>query len=169
MAVEQQTAATSPSIITLAEMRALVGKPLGRSPWMLVGQPRIDAFAEVTEDRQFIHVNPERAKAETPFGGTVAHGFLTLSLLVRMAEFTVPRLVGAPPVINFGLDKMRFLMPVKAGQKVRGRFNLAELNERTPGQIRFRYSVAVEIEGEERKALVAHWLTMVLTDSKAFL
>ena len=169
MAAEQQTAVTSPSIITLAEMRALVGKPLGRSPWMLVDQPRIDAFAEVTEDRQFIHVNPERADAEAPFGGTIAHGFLTLSLLVRMAEFTVPRLVGTPPVINFGLDKMRFLMPVKAGQKVCGSFNLAGLNERTPDRILFRYSVAVEIEGEERKALVAHWLTMVLADSEAFL
>ncbi len=146
-------------LISVEEMRALLGKPVGQSPWITVDQARIDAFAEVTEDHQFIHVDPKRAAKEGPFGGTIAHGFLTLSLLVRMAELSVPLLNTEPPIINFGLDKIRWLVPVKAGQRIRGRFTLAEMNEKTTGRILFRHSVTVDIEGEDRTALVAHWLT----------
>lgn len=143
-------------------MRQLIGKPVGNSPWMLVDQQRIDAFAAVTEDRQFIHTDPERAAAEGPFGGTIAHGFLTLSLLVRMAEVTVPRLETGIAVVNFGFDKLRFLSAVPAGSRVRGRFTLAEMNQKGPEQVMLRYAVTVEIEGEGRSALVAHWLTLAL-------
>ncbi len=158
----QPQPAAPPRVVTLEEMRGLVGKQIGESPWIAIDQPRIDAFAEVTEDHQFIHVDPERAASEGPFGSTIAHGFLTLSLLVRMAELCVPVLDGDPPVINFGLDKIRWLVPVKAGQRVRARFTLAEMNEKTPGRLLFRHSVIVEIEGEERAALVAHWLTAAI-------
>ncbi|GAB5471348.1 MAG: MaoC family dehydratase [Rhodospirillales bacterium] len=149
-------------VVTLPEMRALVGTVVGYSPWILVDQSRIDAFAKVTEDEQFIHVDPARAAAEAPYGGTIAHGFLTLSLLVRMAETTVPRLDTQKAVINFGFDKLRFLSPVKAGARIRGRFTLAELNERNPEQLLVRYAVSVEIEGEDRTAMVAHWLSVAL-------
>lgn len=159
--------ATTPRIIARPEMRDLVGKVIGLSPWITIDQARIDAFADVTEDHQFLHVDPERAAREAPFGGTIAHGFLTLSLLVRMANLCAPLLEGNPPVINFGLDKIRWLVPVKAGQRVRARFTLAEMNEKTPGRILFRHSVSVEIEGEERAALVAHWLTAALVEDEA--
>lgn len=160
-------AAPTRRVVTLQEMRDLVGKSIGVSPWVLIDQERIDAFAEVTEDHQFIHVDPERAAKAGPFGGTIAHGFLTLSLLVRMAELSVPLLEDDPPVINFGLDKIRWLVPVKAGQRIRARFTLAEMNEKTPGRLLFRHSVTVEIEGEDRAALVAHWLTAAVTDTAA--
>lgn len=159
--------ATKVRVLTRPEMRELIGKVIGISPWILVDQARIDGFADVTEDHQFLHVDPERAAAEAPFGGTIAHGFLTLSLLVRMANLCAPLLVGNPPIINFGLDKIRWLTPVKSGQRIRGRFTLAEMNEKTPGRILFRHSVSVEIEGEERAAMVAHWLTAALMDDEA--
>ncbi|MEO1191226.1 MAG: MaoC family dehydratase [Pseudomonadota bacterium] len=142
----------------------MVGTMVGRSPWILVDQERIDAFGKVTEDEQFIHTDPVRAAAEAPFGGTIAQGFLTLSLLVRMAELTVPVLDAQTAVINVGFDKLRFLSPVKAGSRVRGRFTLAELTQRGSNQLHVRYSVTVEIEGEERAAMVAHWLSMALVD-----
>lgn len=154
-------------IVSLEAMRALVGKPVGVSPWTLIDQPRIDAFAEITGDDQFIHVDPVRAAAEAPYGGTIAHGFLTVSLLAKMAIDCVPRLDRQAAVVNLGFDKLRFLTPVKAGQRVRGRFTLAELNERTPGQLLLRYAVSVEIEGEERLAMVAHWLTVALLADEA--
>ncbi len=167
MSATTTNANTQRRVVTLHEMRDLIGKQIGESPWIMVDQARIDAFAEVTEDHQFIHVDPERAAKEAPFGGTIAHGFLTLSLLVRMAELSVPVLAGDPPVINFGLDKIRWLVPVKAGQRVRARFTLAEMNEKTPGRLLFRHSVTVDIEGEDRPALVAHWLTAALIDAEA--
>jgi len=153
-------------LISLEEMRGLVGKPVGESPWLLVDQERIDAFAEVTGDDQFIHVDPELAAARAPFGGTIAHGFLTVSLLVQMAISAVPRLDRQAAMVNLGFDKLRFLTPVKAGSRVRGRFTLAELNEKMPGQLMLRYAVSVEIEGEDRLAMVAHWLTLALFDGE---
>ncbi len=160
IAVQQKVGEASVPIITMEELRALKGSKVGCSPWMLIDQERIDAFAAVTEDRQFIHTDPERAAAEGPFGGTIAQGFLTMSLLVRMAEVTVPRLAGTWAMVNFGFDKLRFMNPVPVGTRVRGCFTFAELTERTPEQLLLRYAVSIEIEGQDRLALAAHWLSL---------
>jgi acyl dehydratase len=113
----------------------------------------------VTEDRQFIHIDPEAAKA-TPFGGTVAHGFLTLSLLSKLASDCVLVCEGIKMGVNYGFDKVRFSTPVKSGKRIRGRFTLMSARERVPGQWALKYSARVEIEGEDKPALVAEWLTM---------
>jgi acyl dehydratase len=147
-------------IATLDEIRARVGKEVGVSEWILVDQARIDAFAEVTEDRQFIHVDPEGA-AKTPFGGTIAHGFLTLSLLSRMAADAMLVPEGTLMGVNYGFEKVRFLAPVRAGKRVRGRFTLTSLEEKRPGQFQFVHAVTVEIEGEEKPALVADWIGLI--------
>lgn len=144
------------------ELAALVGEEIGVSSWTLIDQARIDAFADVTEDWQFIHVDLEKAK-ETPFGGTIAHGFLTLSLLSKMAYEAVPVLEGAVAAVNYGFDKVRFLTPVRSGQRVRGRFKLAEATEKDAGRWLIRYTVTVEIEGEQRSALIADWLGLQIT------
>ena len=140
----------------LQDMVEKVGQDIGTSDWIVVDQARIDAFAEVTEDRQFIHVNPEMAKA-TPFGGTIAHGFLTLSLLSRMMETACEK----PEVmmsVNYGFNKVRFLTPVKEGKRVRGHFKLLELVEKRPGQWQQTAEVTVGIEGEEKPCLIAEWM-----------
>ncbi len=136
-----------------------VGKEVGVSDWLMVDQERIDKFADVTEDNQFIHIDPEKAK-ETPFGGTIAHGFLTLSMLSRLAAGSVLILDGVKMGVNYGFEKVRFVTPVKAGKRVRGRFSLMSASQKIPGQWSFKYAVKVEIEGEEKPALVAEWLTM---------
>lgn len=145
--------------IEAAEVAALVGKEIGTSDWVAIDQKRIDAFADVTEDDQFIHVDPVRA-AETPFGGTIAHGFLTLSMLSRLAEDVLPRLKNVRMGVNYGFDKVRFMNPVRSGKRVRGRFSLIAADERLPGQWTFKYGVRVEIEGEDKPALVAEWIGM---------
>jgi acyl dehydratase len=147
-------------IATLDEIRARVGEEIGVSGWLTVDQARIDAFAEVTEDRQFIHVDPAAA-AQTPFGGTVAHGFLTLSLLSRMAAGVMLVPEKTRMTVNYGLEKVRFLAPVRSGKRVRGRFTLARVEEKGPGRIQFVHAVTVEIEGEEKPALIADWIGMV--------
>jgi acyl dehydratase len=149
-------------IASLEEIRARVGGELGDSDWILVDQVRIDAFADATEDRQFIHVDPEAA-AKTPFGGTIAHGFLTLSLLSRMAAEAMLVPDGLKMAINYGLDRVRFLSPVRSGQRVRGRFTLDSIEENAPGQWLLRHTVTVEIEGEEKPALTAIWLGLMFT------
>jgi acyl dehydratase len=141
------------------ELAARVGQELGVSDWMRVDQARIDAFAEVTEDRQFIHVDPPRAKA-TPFGGTIAHGFLLLSLLSKMAYEVTPQIEGLQVAVNYGCDRVRFLHPVRAGERVRGRFELADVSARDAGRWLIRYTVTMEIEGGERPALIADWLCL---------
>ena len=147
-------------IATLDEIRARVGAEIGVSDWINVDQARIDAFAEVTEDRQFIHVDPQAA-AQTPFGGTIAHGFLTLSLLSRMAAdaMLVPDTFRMG--VNYGFEKVRFMAPVRSGKKVRGRFRLDRFEEKKPGQYQFVHQVTVEIEGEEKPALTAETLVML--------
>jgi acyl dehydratase len=145
---------------TLEEISARVGQEVGLSDWILVDQARIDAFAEVTEDPQFIHVDPVAA-ARTPFGGTVAHGFLTLSLLSRMAANAMLRMEGAKMGVNYGFDRVRFMAPVRSGKRVRGRFVLTAFEEKRPGQYQFVHNVTVEIEGEEKPALVADWIGMI--------
>lgn len=144
----------------LDEIRALAGTEIGVSGWLTIGQDRIHAFAETTEDRQFIHVDPEAA-ARTPFGGTVAHGFLTLSMLSRMAAEVMPVPDNVKMVVNYGLDRVRFIAPVRSGKRVRGRFVLDSVDEKAPGQMLLRHSVTVEIEGEDRPALTAEWLGLL--------
>ena len=129
-----------------------------QSDWLEVSQDMINQFADATLDHQFIHVNPERAKAETPFGGTIAHGFLTLSLLSGLVEKCMPRIENAAMGVNYGLNKVRFLTPVPSGARIRGKFILAECSQRNPGEYLSRYDVSVEIENMEKPALVAEWL-----------
>jgi acyl dehydratase len=144
--------------VSAAELAAMVGRSFV-SRWMTVDQARIDAFAEVTEDEQFIHVDPERARA-TVFGGTVAHGFLTLSLLSAMAYSALPRIEGAAHGVNYGFDRVRFLHPVPSGSRVRAHFTLKSVTPRSAGEWQLSYEVGVEIEGVRKPALAATWLTM---------
>lgn len=144
--------------VPLAELVASAGSFEATSSWIRIDQMMIDAFAEITGDRQFIHVDRSRAAAETPFGGTIAHGFLTMSLLSAMAYEALPAPAEAAMSINYGFDKVRFLSPVLAGSRVRGHFKLSELSERKPGEMLSRYSVTVEIEGSDKPALAAEWL-----------
>src|SRR5690349_10092995 len=145
----------------IEEIKARIGSEVGISDWILVDQARIDAFAEVTEDRQFIHVDPEAA-ARTPFGGTIAHGFLTLSLLSRMGAEAMLLPEGLKMAVNYGLDRVRFLATVPSGSRVRGRFTLDSVEEKAPGQWLMRHSVTVEIEGQDRPALAAEWLGLMI-------
>lgn len=147
-------------IATLEAIRSLAGEEVGASDWIEIGQDRIHLFAETTEDRQFIHVDPQTA-AQTPFGGTIAHGFLSLSLLSRMAADAMMIPEGVRMVVNYGLDRVRFLAPVRSGKRVRGRFRLESVEDKAPGQILLRHDVTVEIEDEDKPALCAHWLTLV--------
>ncbi|MET4385085.1 acyl dehydratase [Bradyrhizobium sp. F1.4.3] len=147
--------------IMLEAYQAMVGKEIGVSSWHLVDQPRIDTYADVIEDHQFIHVDPERAKKETAFGTTIAHGFLTMSLLSIMSYEVMPVIAGTTIGVNYGFDKLRFISPVRSGKRVRGRFVLAEAKLRKPNELQFRTNVTVEIEGEEKPALVAEWLGLI--------
>ena len=147
---------------SLDEIRARVGSEIGVSSWLVVDQARIDAFAEATDDRQFIHVDPTAA-ANTPFGGTIAHGFLTLSLLSRMGAEAMLIPGGVKMAVNYGLDRVRFLAPVKSGKRVRGRFTLDSVEEKAPGQVLMRHTVTVDIEGEDKPALTAQWLGLIFT------
>ncbi len=149
-------------LASLDDIRAAVGKEVGVSSWLIVDQHRIDAFADATEDRQFIHVDPAAA-AQTPFGGTIAHGFLTLSLLSRMAAEAMLVPDGLKMAVNYGLDRVRFLAPVRSGKRVRGRFTLDSIEEKAPGQWLMRHNVTVEIEGEDKPALTALWLGLIFT------
>ncbi len=145
-------------LASLEEIQSKVGTEIGVSDWILIDQDRIDRFAEVTEDRQFIHLDPVRAAAETPFGGTVAHGFLSLSLLSRMGEDAFLQPPNVKMGVNYGFERVRFMAPVRAGKRVRGRFKLASATERRPGQWRFVHEVTVEIEGETKPALTVEWI-----------
>ena len=145
--------------IDAAELEAFVGQEVGVSDWTLVDQAKIDAFADLTFDPYFIHTDPERAKRETPFGSTIAHGFLTLSMLSVMAYDALPDIVGRTMGMNYGFDKIRFISPVPAGSRIRGRFKISEVT-RKPGQAVVRYAVSVEIEGKDKPALTAEWLTI---------
>jgi acyl dehydratase len=149
-------------IASLDEIRAHVGREVGVSSWLTIDQPRIDAFAEATEDRQFIHTDPAAA-AQTPFGGTIAHGFLSLSLLSRMAADAMLIPQGVKMAVNYGFDRVRFLAPVCSGRRVRGRFVLDSVEEKAPGQVLMRHSVTVEIDGEDKPALTAIWLGLIFT------
>ena len=146
-------------------MKAAVGQPEGASDWFLVDQARIDAFAEVTEDRQFIHVDPQRAAELSPWGVTIAHGFLTLSLLSHLAE-SVPQdprtLEGIVMGVNYGFEKVRFVAPVKVDSRVRASSVLASVDQKDANTLQVTRTMTVEIEGEAKPALVAEWVTRLV-------
>ena len=148
-------------LATLTEIKSRIGDEVGVSSWITIDQARIDAFADATEDRQFIHVDA-RAAAQTPFGGTIAHGFLTLSLLSRMGAEAMLLPEGLKMAVNYGFDGVRFLAPVSSGSRVRGRFTLDSVEEKVPGQWLLRHTVTVEIEGEGKPALTAEWLGLMV-------
>ena len=145
--------------VTRQELDGLIGRQLGVSDWFLIDQSRVNAFADVTLDHQFVHVDPERAR-KTPFRGTIAHGFLTLSLLVHLCLPFIPLLANRKLVVNYGFDKVRFSAPVKVGKRIRAVSTLGEVSERKPGNVVMRIDVTVEVEGEDKPALVAEWLSL---------
>ncbi len=145
----------------LEDLQAKIGQELGVSEWAEMTQDRISTFADVTEDHQFIHIDAEKAKMFTPFGGTIAHGFLTLSMLSRFAETGLPSVPGAKMGMNYGLNKVRFLSPVPSGAKLRGRFTLASAEEKNPGQLLLCHTITIEIDGAEKPAAVADWLSLI--------
>jgi acyl dehydratase len=145
--------------VTREQLDRMVGERLGVSEWFLIDQERVNRFADVTLDHQFIHVDPARAKA-TAFGGTIAHGFLTLSLLVPLCIAFIPEPVGRKLLVNYGFDKVRFVAPVRVGKRVRALGTLASVEERKPGQLILKIDVTVEIESEDKPALVAEWLSL---------
>jgi acyl dehydratase len=145
--------------MTPQELQAKVGETIGTSEWVEVTQERINQFADATGDHQFIHINEEAAKM-TPFGGTIAHGFLTLSLIPMMrAKSDCPRPEGVKMGVNYGGNKVRFLAPVRSGKRVRGHFKLLELVEKRPGQWQETMETTIEIEGEDKPALIAEWMS----------
>jgi acyl dehydratase len=152
-------------LASLAEIRSRVGEEVGVSDWLTIDQQRIDEFADATEDRQFIHVDPDAA-ARTPFGGTVAHGFLSLSMLSRMAADAILVPDSIRMAVNYGLDRIRFIAPVRSGRRVRGRFRLDSVEEKAAGQLLMRHTVTVEIEGEEKPALTAEWLGLIFIQER---
>lgn len=143
--------------VSRAAFEAMIGTEVGVSDWFTITQAQIDAFADCTHDHQYIHVDPAAA-AQSPFGGTIAHGFLTLSLLSAMA-YQMPSIEGAVMGVNYGFNKIRFVSPVRAGARIRGRFTLAELTDIRPGEVQFIMQVTVEIDGQDKPALVAEWLS----------
>jgi len=148
-------------IVTLEELTSRIGTQVGVSDWITIDQARIDAFAEVTEDRQFIHVDPEAA-SKTMFGGTVAHGFLSLSLLSRMAFDVMLVPENLKMAVNYGFDNIRFLAPVPAGARVRGIFTLTNVEEKSLGQYLVHHNVMVDIDATEKPALTADWLSLLI-------
>jgi acyl dehydratase len=146
-------------VVTQGELKALVGHNIGTSDWLTVDQAMIDKFAEATGDHQFIHVDVEKAKL-TPFGGTIAHGFLSLSIMPVLTAMTdMPRLDGIKMGVNYGGNKTRFLAPVRSGKRVRGHFKLLEIEEKRPGQWQQTVEYTLEIEGEDKPALIAEWIS----------
>ena len=151
------------TVINARDLKDYIGKEVGVSDWLTIDQQRIDAFADATGDHQYIHVDPERA-AQTPFGTTIAHGFLTMSLMVPMGYEGALKLENTVMGINYGFDRLRFINPVRVGSRIRGRFELAGAEEKKPGHYLLRHNVTVEIEGEEKPALIAEWLGMTVVE-----
>ncbi|MEH6831064.1 MAG: MaoC family dehydratase [Sulfitobacter sp.] len=146
----------------LNESEKLIGTEVGVSNWITVDQAMIDQFAKTTQDEQWIHIDPERAAAETPFGGAIAHGFLTLSLASRFAYDCFNMLPGQVMGINYGMNKLRFLKPVLAGSRLRGRFTLQKVTSKGPTNLLRENLLTIEIEGEKTPALIAEWLGMAV-------
>ena len=150
------------NVINASQLPDFIGKEVGLTDWIVVDQERINQFADATGDHQYIHLDAERA-AQTPFGTTIAHGFLTLSLLSMLSGMGGGlKLENTVMGINYGLDKVRFLNPVKSGAKIRARFVLTSAEEKKPGSFLLKHNVTVEIDGEEKPALIAYWLGMTI-------
>jgi len=144
--------------MTPQELKAKEGQSLGTSEWVVMSQERINQFAEATGDHQFIHVNEEAAKM-TPFGGTIAHGFLTLSMIPYLsANSDLPKVSGVKMGVNYGGNKTRFISPVRSGKRIRGHWKLVELVEKRPGQWQQTHEITIEIEGEDKPALITEWI-----------
>lgn len=144
---------------SLSEMKSLFGQDVGVSNWHHIDQARIDGFARISGDDQFIHVDPLRS-ADTPFGGTIAHGFLTVSLLSAMATEAQPQISGSRMSINYGFDRLRFISPVPVGSDLRARFSLAALDEKKPNEVLVAWDVTIDIKGQKKPALIARWLNL---------
>ncbi len=153
--------------VKLADMPGLIGKEIGVSSWVTVDQSMIDGFADCTGDKQWIHVDPERAAREAPTGTTIAHGFLTLSLLPIMSYEIGGIPEGIHASFNYGLDKLRFLSPVRPGSRIRLRATLEGFDEKSPGRYLMRRSSVIEIEGEQKPALIADTLVLLVTKEAA--
>lgn len=140
-----------------------IGQEIGVSDWHQMTQDDVNRFADVTKDHQFIHVDQEKAAA-TPFGGTIAHGFFTLSMLAHFFETGCGvEMQGTKMALNYGCDKLRFLTPVRVGSRIRGRAALLSVSEKKPGQFLVKSEIVVEIENTDSPALIAEWLTMIIT------
>lgn len=150
-----------PTVVSTDQLASYIGREVGVSDWITVDQARINQFADATGDHQYIHVDPERA-AQTPFGGTIAHGFLTMSLMVVMGYEGGLKLENSVMGINYGFDKLRFINPVKVNSRIRGRFVLLSAEEKKPDHFILKHEVTVEIDGEEKPALIAEWLGMTV-------
>ena len=149
----------STPILSVADLAGRVGEELGVSKWYLLDQARVDAYAKIIEDEQFIHVDPNRARDETPFGGTIAHGFLTMSLLSAMTYEVMPFMTGDQGMsINYGFNKLRFISPVPVGSRVRGRFSLLSFDQSKSDYSDLVLTSTVEIEGQSKPAIVAEWI-----------
>jgi len=150
------------SKISIQDFQAKAGKWEAKSPWVEISQELINTFADATHDHQFIHMDDDRAKEETPFGGTIAHGFLSLSLLSKFISDVIPQIENKEMVINYGFEKIRFLNPVPSGSRLRGHIKLIECNERKPREYLSKYDISVEIENIEKPALVCEWLGLTV-------
>ena len=144
--------------MTPQEVQAQVGQQVGTSEWVVMSQERINQFAEATGDHQFIHIDPDKAKL-TPFGGTIAHGFLTLSMIPYLsANSDLPKVDGVKMGVNYGGNKTRFISPVRSGKRIRGHWKLVDLEEKRPGQWQQTHEITIEIEGEDKPALITEWI-----------
>ena len=147
--------------MTPQEIAARTGEVIGTSQWAEMSQERINQFADATGDHQFIHINEEAAKM-TPFGGTIAHGFLTLSMIPYLsANSDMPKVEGVKMGVNYGGNKTRFISPVRSGKRIRGHWKLLELVEKRPGQWQQTCEITIEIEGEDKPALICEWITQL--------
>jgi acyl dehydratase len=164
-AMKPEAEATRARLIAIEDYRKLLNGDVLTSNWLTVDQSMIDTFADATRDHQFIHVDPVRARAETPFGGTIAHGFLTLSLLSTLAFDVMPGVEGARMGVNYGFERVRFMSPVKSGARVRGKFRLVGLTERAVS-VQSAWESVIEVEGAIKPALEAHWITVTMVEPR---
>lgn len=149
--------------LTIDEYRSRVSQEVGVSDWLLVDQDMIQRFADLTQDWMFVHVDPEQARA-AGLDGTIAHGFLTIALIATLVPTALPRMKGVTVAFNYGFNKLRLLAPVPSGKRIRGRFRLADCTERTPGEWRLTFDVTIEVEGQDKPALIAEWLILNRVD-----